>query len=123
MTDPALVKEIGAGLKQMRLNKNISQADLAEKAGIDRTTISRLEGGSGGTLITLVQVLRALDRLDILNVFREEPSISPIQLLKIQEKSRKYASSKRKQKYNARLNEYSSKSKYLGQFCRGSCMG
>lgn len=98
MTDPAIVKELCGGLKQMRLNKNISQAELAVKAGIDRTTISRLEGGSGGTLITLVQVLRALDRLDLLNVFREEPAISPLQLLKIQEKSRKYASSKRKQK-------------------------
>jgi DNA-binding XRE family transcriptional regulator len=45
MTDKAFVKEISNSLKQMRLNNNISQEDLAKKSGLDRTTISRLEGG------------------------------------------------------------------------------
>ena len=95
MTDPAIVKEIGKNLKQMRLNQNISQEQLAELSGINRVTISRLEGGRAATLLTVVQILRALNKLDILNIFSEEPEISPIQLLKLQEKQKKYASSKR----------------------------
>lgn len=96
MADPAIVKEIGGSLRHMRLNKNISQDQLARMAGVDRTTISRMEAGRAATLLTLVQVLRALDKLDILDVFREESQISPLQVLKIQERQRQKASPKRK---------------------------
>lgn len=95
MADPAIVKEIGKRLKQIRLNKNISQEELAKKSGLDRTTISRMESGRAATLLTLIQVLRALGRLNILDIFLEEPEISPLNLLKIQVSKRKKASSSR----------------------------
>jgi len=92
MADPAIVEEICDHIRQMRLNQNMSQEKLALASGLNRITISRMEAGRAVTLLTLVQVLRALDRLEILNVFREEPEISPIQLLKQQEQQRKRAS-------------------------------
>lgn len=91
LADPAIVKEIGKSLKQIRLNRNLSQEQLAKTSGLDRTTISRMESGRAATLLTLIQVLRALDKLDILNVFLEEPEISPLNLLKMQENIRKRA--------------------------------
>lgn len=91
LADPAIVKEIGKSLKQIRLNKNLSQEQLSKTSGLDRTTISRMESGRAATLLTLIQVLRALDRLNILNVFIVEPEISPLNLLKIQENKRKRA--------------------------------
>jgi len=97
MADPAIVKEICCGLKQMRLNRNLSQAELAKRSGINRVTISRMESGRAATLLTLIQVLRALDKLEILNVFMEEPEISPMLLLKQQEQQRKKASPKSRQ--------------------------
>ena len=96
MADPAIVKEICHSLKQMRLSKNMTQEELAEKSGLNRVTISRMEAGRAATLLTVVQVLRALDKLDILDVFREESKISPLQLLKLQAKQRQRASSARK---------------------------
>jgi len=92
MADPAIVKEICNSLKQMRLSKNLTQAKLAEMAGLNRVTISRMEAGRAATLLTIVQVLRALDKLDILDIFRDESEISPLQLLKLQEKQRQRAS-------------------------------
>ena len=92
MADPAIVKEICQSLRQMRLNKNLSQQKLADLSGVNRTTISRMEAGRAATLLTVVQVLRALDKLDILNTFRQEPEISPVKLLKLQERQRKKAS-------------------------------
>ena len=92
MADPAIVKEICSNLKQMRLNKNLSQADMAQMAGLNRVTISRMEAGRAATLLTVVQVLRALDKLDILDMFREESETSPLQLLKLQDKQRQRAS-------------------------------
>ncbi len=86
MADPVIVKEFCSNLRQMRLNKNLSQADLAEKAGLNRVTISRMEAGRAATLLTVVQVLRALDKIDILDMFREESEISPLHLLTLQGK-------------------------------------
>jgi len=54
-----------------------------------------MESGRPVTSLTLIQVLRALNKLEILNAFRQEPEISPIKLLKLQEQQRKKASSKR----------------------------
>lgn len=96
MADPEIVNEICQAVKQMRINKNISQQQIADIAGLDRTTISRMESGRAVNLLTLVTVLRALDKLDILNVFKPEQVISPIKLLKEEEKKRKRASKKRK---------------------------
>ena len=96
MADPTIVKEICRSLKQMRLSKNLTQAELAEMAGLNRVTISRMEAGRAATLLTLVQILRALDNLDILDIFRKESEISPLQLLKLQEKQRQRASLSRK---------------------------
>jgi transcriptional regulator with XRE-family HTH domain len=96
MADPAIIKEICHSLKQMRLSKNMTQAELAEMSGLNRVTISKMETGRTATLLTVVQVLRALDKLDILDIFREELRISPLQLLKLQEKRRQRASPTRK---------------------------
>lgn len=95
MSDTAIIKEIGNSIRQMRLNQNLSQEKLSLMSGIDRVTISRMEAGRPVTSLTLIQVLRALDKLEILNTFRQEPEISPIKLLKIQESQRQKASSKR----------------------------
>lgn len=96
MADPEIVKDICQAVKQMRINKNISQQQIAEMSGLDRTTISRMESGRAVNILTLVQVLRALDKLDILNVFSTEQVISPIRLLKEEERKRKRAGKTKK---------------------------
>ena len=97
-SDFAIVKDISAGIKQMRLNMNISQEELGKRSGLNRVTISRMEAGRSVSLITLVQILRALNNLDILKVFIQEPEISPLKLFEIQEKYRKKASPKKREK-------------------------
>ncbi len=96
LADPAVVKTICQSLRQMRLNRNMSQAELAERSGLNRVTISRMEAGRAATLLTIVQVLRALDKLSVFNSFAEEPEISPMQLLREQERRRKKASPRKK---------------------------
>jgi len=95
-SDLEIVMEICQTLKQMRINKNISQQEIAERSGLDRTTISRMESGRPVSLLTLVQVLRALDKLEVLNVFKAYQIESPIKLLKEEEKKRKRAGKSKK---------------------------
>jgi transcriptional regulator with XRE-family HTH domain len=92
MTDALVVKTLCASLKQMRLNQNLSQDDLATRSGLSRITISRMETGKAINLLTMVQVMRALGKLDLLNYLNEEPEISPLQVMEERSKYRKKAS-------------------------------
>jgi transcriptional regulator with XRE-family HTH domain len=95
MTNEVVVKHLCSNLKQMRLNKNLSQEDLAENSGVSRVTISRMERGQAINLLTMVQLLRALDNLDILNYLNIEPEISPMMVMEERSKYRKKASPKK----------------------------
>ena len=92
MTDTAVVQSLCSSLKQMRLNKNISQEELAKQCGLSRITISRMESGKAINLLTMVQVMRALGKLDLFNYLNEEPEISPLQVMEERSKYRKKAS-------------------------------
>ena len=98
MSDLSIVNEICNGIKQMRLSKNISQQELANRSGLNRVTISRMESGRAVSLLTLVQTLRALEELEILNTFTFKQEISPLKLFDIQEKYRRKASPKKVKK-------------------------
>jgi transcriptional regulator with XRE-family HTH domain len=93
MSDPAIINELGRQLKTLRLQKNITQEEMAQKTGLNRITIGETEKGRPPSLLTFIQLLRALDKLDLLNEFMSAPAISPIQMAKLQTKTRKRASS------------------------------
>lgn len=65
-SDNAILGMLGAQLKRMRLNKNLTQKQLGEWSGLSRSAISDLENGAGGTMRSFVQLLRALGKLDML---------------------------------------------------------
>lgn len=92
-TEQAL-NEIGERLKRYRLNRNLSQKEVAERAGIGLASVARLEDGKGSTLANFIRVLTALDVLDSLDAFLPVPPISPIQLAKLHGKERRKASKK-----------------------------
>ena len=95
MSDDAIIKVIGAFIKHHRIGQNRTQQDIADDAGINRTTLSYLENGDIVNISTLVQVLRALGLLNIMDVFTIKNQISPLELAKLEEQRRKRASKKR----------------------------
>ncbi|MFT5315281.1 MAG: putative transcriptional regulator [Candidatus Krumholzibacteriia bacterium] len=96
-SDKAILAQMGQRLKQARLRRNISQKELADRAGLNRTTIGDLERGASASTLTLVQVLRALELLEELADFLPEPGPSPLELAKRQGKKRQRASGSRSQ--------------------------
>jgi len=92
MSDDAIIQTIGDFVKHHRLQQNIKQKDLAEKAGINRTTLSDLEMGKRCQLITLIQVLRILNKLHVFESFEVKNQISPILLAEMEMKKRRKAS-------------------------------
>lgn len=54
---------MGYRIKELRIEKKMSQEELAEKSNVSRTTISNLENGSDRTVLTstLQRIASALD--------------------------------------------------------------
>ena len=92
MSDQAVLAEIGHRLQVHRLNLNLTQAAVAEKAGVSRRALQKLESGESCTLAILMRVLRAVGKLDALQTFLPEPRLSPLQLAKLKGRERKRAS-------------------------------
>jgi len=94
LSDKGIEEELGGRIRALRLRKNVTQKELAEATALSLNTIKALESGRG-KLSSLIAVLRELGALDNLNSFIPEPSISPIQLAKMQGKVRERASGER----------------------------
>ena len=91
MSDTALAQTIGAFVKHHRLSQNKTQEEVAGTANISRSTLSLLEKGEAITVPTLLQVLRVLDLLYIMEVFKIQEQISPIELAKLDQQKRQRA--------------------------------
>ena len=61
LNDAAILKEIGERIAQRRLDLQLSQADLAEEAGLSKRTVERMEAGESTQLSSMIRVLRALN--------------------------------------------------------------
>jgi len=90
-SDKSLVALIGDYIKHQRLIQNKTQATIAENAGINRWTLSKIENGEPISLTSLIQILRALDLLDILDIFKIETQLSPLTLAKLEKQKRQRA--------------------------------
>ena len=95
MSDKALCETIGTYIKQNRLNQNRTQDEVAEKAGLSRSTLSLLEKGKTVTINTLIQTLRVLDLLHVLDNFQIKSQISPLELAKLEQNKRRRARNKK----------------------------
>ncbi|MBN1187728.1 MAG: helix-turn-helix transcriptional regulator [Bacteroidales bacterium] len=96
LTEDQILSEIGKRLKEIRLNLDMSQKKLGELIGKAPDEISRIESGKPITLKSFLRILRALDKLENLDTAIQTPGISPIEMMKMEEKKRKRASKKSK---------------------------
>ncbi len=93
MTDEAILAEIGDRLARYRIDQQVTQADLAEQAGVSKRTVERVEAGASVQFSTVIRILRILDLLQGLDRMISEPSPRPMDLLKQKGKVRQRASS------------------------------
>ncbi len=82
---------LGKRLESIRLSRNITQAHLAEEAGVSLKTIFRLEKGLGVSMATFVRVLIALSIQQSLEALLPDPSVRPIERVGIGAGERKRA--------------------------------
>lgn len=95
-SDEAVLKEIGRRLARTRLERNLSQEQLALEAGVSKATIERLEAGEPVRSTSLIRALRALGRLDALDGLVPEPLPSPVERMRLRGRQRQRAGSPRR---------------------------
>lgn len=72
-----LAATFGERLKTERLNRNLSQAALAERAGVSRNTVARFEAGHGGALDSVARLALALPINDLIAALATPPARRP----------------------------------------------
>jgi transcriptional regulator with XRE-family HTH domain len=81
MSDLAIATELVTCLRKIRLQQNLTQEQLAEKAGLSRSAISEMENGKTATsFLTIIQLLKALQQLYLLDNWQIAGQINPIQI-------------------------------------------
>lgn len=90
-TDEAVLGELGRRLGAYRLQRQMTQAQLAEAAGVSKRTVERLEAGESVQLNNLLRILRILEKLENLERFLPEVPANPIDLLERHGKVRQRA--------------------------------
>lgn len=90
-TDQEVVAEIASRIRNLRLNdptSQMSQNDLATRAGISRSTVARFEQKGEISLMPLIAILRVMKLLPNINqLVPENISLSPMQVSKLKSKS------------------------------------
>ena len=94
-SDERILRQLGERLARLRLERDLTQATLAEEAGVSKRTVERIEAGHSIQFSSLIRVLRALGLGARLDLLVPPPIASPIERLEHQGKRRRRASSAR----------------------------
>jgi putative transcriptional regulator len=94
-TDDVILAELGRRLTAARLARNLKQDELAERAGLSKRTLERLETGHSVQLSNFIRALRGLGLLENLDQLVPDAMPSPLAQLKLRKKQRHRASSPR----------------------------
>ena len=80
VTDDAIIEELRERCRRERLVQNLTQADVAERAGLGTATVSRFERDRdySPSLETFVRILRVLGALDTLEQILPPRPLDPL---------------------------------------------
>ena len=92
MTNYGINQEIGKRLKNKRLEKNQTQQDIANRIGISRITVRKIEDGKPVSFIHYIEVLRELHLLEAVDQLFPQELPSPLDMLRHKKKVKMRAS-------------------------------
>ncbi len=77
------LKQLGERIRRHRMQRNLTQKELAEKSGISIFTIAQMEKGNSVSMSMFVDVLRAMKLLNNFEYLLPEVGISPADLIRL----------------------------------------
>jgi transcriptional regulator with XRE-family HTH domain len=95
LSEEVVLRELGERLARARLEHDLTQAELADKAGVSKRTVERLESGEVATQLSgLLRVCRGLGLLERFDMLLPEAVASP--MVRLKQKGRERQRAKRK---------------------------
>lgn len=96
LSDRSVLQELGARLARVRLERDLTQAVLAEQAGVSKRTVERLESGEvAAQLSGFLRVCRALGLAERFELLVPEQADGPMTQLKAQGRKRRRATGRK----------------------------
>lgn len=96
MSDESVLAELGARFASARLARNLTQAALADQAGVSKRTVERLESGAVATQLSgFLRVCRVLGLVEHFESLIPEAVASPMEQLERQGGKRQRATGKK----------------------------
>lgn len=78
-TPEELEEKLGQQIRNLRILRNLTQSELAERAGVAMNAVKRLESGQTSTTKSLVKVLKVLNRTEWLDTLAPQVTVNPLQ--------------------------------------------
>lgn len=78
---------LGEQVRRLRIANSMDQQQLADAANVSLGAVKNLESGKGSSLKTLIMVIRALNTEQWLESLSPETTVSPLQMLRDQNKN------------------------------------
>jgi transcriptional regulator with XRE-family HTH domain len=100
MSDETVLQEIGRSMARRRVELELTQAALAEQAGVAKRTVERIEAGLSTQTANLIRIFRVLGLIEGLAALIPETGPRPLDLLRLKGKQRQRASAKKTAKSN-----------------------
>jgi transcriptional regulator with XRE-family HTH domain len=97
-TTDELEATLGTHLRTLRLRRDLTQQQLAERAGLALGAVKNAERGRGARVRTLLRMLKALGRADWIDTLAPEISVSPLQMLRSTAQRQRAYSPRRKKR-------------------------
>ena len=97
--------KLGESIRALRLQKNLTQKELSNRAGININSLRNLEHGSGSTLKTLIRVLQAMERIEWLSGIAPRVSINPLHVVRDSTNRQRASGSSRKRTHGKEKKE------------------
>ena len=106
ITDTALLTLLGTRITTTRIDRNLTQSNLAKQAGISKRTLERMENGEMVQLTTFLRVLRVLELLNGIDLLLPLQPLHPLEMIKRQGKKRLRVVPSRKEKKDPTANAW-----------------
>lgn len=78
---------LGEQVRRLRIANSMDQQQLADSANVSLGAVKNIESGKGSALKTLIMVVRALNAEKWLESLSPETTVSPLQMLRDQNKN------------------------------------
>lgn len=75
------LRELGKRIREVRVDMDMTQSEVAKKAGVTSKTIGRIENGEDLAVSTMLNVLRALGLAQNMDALIPEPTARPSMLM------------------------------------------